>query len=638
MAVETPMLNGGPSRTGKSPKRKVADRNVRAPQGGSVSDERVRQQKQARFNPIRNLNPENLVRQIDGFNAGNLREFSLTMEAIERRDDVLQCVAPKRRKAVARRNVEVLIATGVDDTQKAEAEKHQAALKYFYENLESTNAVDQNERGGVSLLLRQMMDAVGKRYAVHEILWKFQDAPLALARDAGETAEAGETPALPGRVTAKLQFVPLQFFENRTGRLRFLETDFAVEGVTLDEGGWMVTVGDGIMEACAVAYMFKRLPMQDWLHYSAKHGMPGVHGKTDAEKGSEQWNNVRDAVATVAANFSCVTSLNEVIEKIDLSTTGELPYPSLVERMDRAMAALWRGADLSTLSAGSGEGTGASLQDDEKDLLEADDARIIEETLQRNLDAKVIEFIFGEGVKPLAYVTLAPSSADKDATSFQRDVIKAFLADGTVNDVIANLTDLKALTGSVGLPVNEEYEEPYLAVIQEGALVSGNLRRDQEGSIIGADLAEPMGTRSMTTSPQGGNEFGTQELRNGTGGKDSAAGGTPDVANEISTEGNKGNEEELLVQNSIADALGVRSTWLAPLRPYLRGLIAALQDPSKSDAELLQFLEKAHAQLPELFGDLDIRALADLLEGAMGSATVHGVRDALRHKQTLIEH
>lgn len=565
---------------------------------GRISRERIVMDRQSRFNPIRGLTPEVLSRVLEEEKAGYLRQWSRLMDAIERRDDVVACVAPKRKKAVARRNVEVLLKPGVEKEQKAQAELHQEALKYFYENLEASNAVDLNECGGVELLVRQMMDAVGKKYAVHEVLWR----------------------PTPEGLTARLQFVPLHFFENRTGKLRFLPSEFATEGEDLEEAAWMVTVGDGIMEACSVAYMFKRLPLQDWLHYCAKHGMPGVHGKVDGKPGDERWDQMVAAVAAIAANFSTVTGLNEVIEKIDLATEGTLPYPIFVERMDRAISALWRGADLSTMSAGTGEGSGASLQEDETDLLEADDAGLIGGTLNRTLDRWVIEYAFGPGTKPLAYVSLASSSADKDAVRFQRNVWEKFLGDGTVADVLANLTDLKALTGATGLPVNEEYVDPYLPVLTDRGLVTGKLLKDSEGDVIGADIEE--------SAPQPGTVTA----------KPTAEG--EDVANEeLAKSGNqeprKSNAAEELIQNSLAKAMGVRPRWLAPVKPLLRDLIIALQDPSKSDAAVLEFIERSAKRMPELCGDLNWHVLADALEAGMGTAAVHGLKDAMRHSMNV---
>ena len=120
-----------------------------------------------RFNPIRGLTPQVLSNQLDNFHLGYLSYCALTWDAIERRDDVLKGVAAKRKKDVARLKREVLALDG-----SAEAAAHAAALTDFYDHLTCVNALDLNERGGFPLLVRQMMDAVGKKYAVHEIVWR----------------------------------------------------------------------------------------------------------------------------------------------------------------------------------------------------------------------------------------------------------------------------------------------------------------------------------------------------------------------------------------------------------------------------------------------------------------------------------
>jgi hypothetical protein len=52
------------------------------------------------------------------------------------------------------------------------AREQKVALEYFYNNLSATNACDSNELREISILVRQMMDAVGKKYAVHELIFE----------------------------------------------------------------------------------------------------------------------------------------------------------------------------------------------------------------------------------------------------------------------------------------------------------------------------------------------------------------------------------------------------------------------------------------------------------------------------------
>jgi phage gp29-like protein len=352
-----------------------------------VSADVVQLALRSRFNPLRGLTPQLLSVYLDNFLLGFVGSAALVWDQIEKRDDVLRNVSSKRKKALAKYK-----RKSFQRDQSPEAAAHAQALDEFYENITVVNALDQNETGGFSLLVRQMMDAVGKYYAVHEIVW--------------QPGSAGGTPgqARDNILTAELRFVPLWFFENRTGRLQFLKLPLGgANGEPLEPGGWMITKGDGIMEACSIAYMFKNMPLKDWISYSDKFGTPGVLGQTNAAKGSEAGEALKVAVASFGQNWSGVVygadgTIKEPISLITARGEGTLPFPPLVERMDRALASLWRGSDLSTLSA---DNHGASIQEGESDILLEDDAAMISETLQLYIDRWVIWQKFG--AKPLAY-------------------------------------------------------------------------------------------------------------------------------------------------------------------------------------------------------------------------------------------
>ena len=70
------------------------------------------------------------------------------------------------------------------------------------------------------------------------------------------------------------------------------------------------------------------------------------------------------------------------------------------------MSILWRGADLGTQAhSGSGQGQGASLQGDETAALDEDRAAWLTESLA-SVSRTAIKYLFGDGVRPLAYVRL----------------------------------------------------------------------------------------------------------------------------------------------------------------------------------------------------------------------------------------
>lgn len=341
---------------------------------------------------------------LDDFDAGYLGDAARVFELLEERDDLLRGVISKRKKSVARHGWAVVTAPSLEGAEGSLAREQQKALEHFYERIECESAVDRSVQGGFKLLARQMMDAVGKRFAVHEIVWK---------------AEEGTRGANRRLVTAKFRFVPLGFFENTTGELRFLSNPHSMEGVPLAPGAWMVTTGDGLMAASATAWMFKNLSLNDWLKSCERNGTPALLGSSNSPEGSPERQQLAEALDGLVKLQSAVIGKADEVRVLDLMGGGHLPYPELVERVDRLLASLWRGADLSTLSRD--RGYGASLQEKETCALEEDDAEMLTETLNRYVDAWVIRHVFGPEAKLLAKVKVLVSPRECTRDDLQVD-------------------------------------------------------------------------------------------------------------------------------------------------------------------------------------------------------------------------
>lgn len=360
-------------------------------QASVITPQRISLALQGRWNPIRGLTPELLVSHIDAYNTGRLRSLAMLMDAIEQRDIGIKTVVAKRKKAVARLPWEILT---IDDAPEAQAAKHKETLLWFYNHVTASDVLKQDQVGGLSALIRQMMDAQGKGYACHEILWR---------------------PQARGQLSAEFRFCPVWWFESITGKLRFLPEEYALNGVDLEEGGWLVSAGDALMIPTAIAYIYKQWPLRDWSAFCEKYGLPGVIGSTDSQPGSSEWTAIATAVASLINDWSCVKAKGDEIALLEAKAGGtNLPFPPLIEYMDRKIAALWRGADLSTISQG-GESSGASLQGDEADMLLEDDAAWVEETLDRQISRTVIRYVHGDE-EPLAYLKLTtPKKRQIDA-------------------------------------------------------------------------------------------------------------------------------------------------------------------------------------------------------------------------------
>jgi phage gp29-like protein len=340
---------------------------------------------------FRGLSGETLACALDGFDRGDLRQAATMWQPMARRDDMISIVKPKREKSVSRREWQVLT---VDGSRAAKAQ--QQVLTEFWNNVRAVNAFDLNQKGGFALLVRQMMESVSFQYANHHLIWK-------PSRD---------------RLDCTFEYVPLQFFENRTGLLRFCPTGFEMEGQTLAETEWMTTVGDGLMVAGSIGYFCKRNALADFLAFSDKFGMPGLLGRTKHGKDSEGGIAMAEAVEAFGQDWAAVLygDDGQVKDPIQLiraeGGSGSLPMPLIIDRVDKRFAALWRGADLSTMSAK--DNTGASLQGGETDLIEQDDALTISEKLNE-IERIVLEFHFGAAAAatPKAYIRLiVPQSED----------------------------------------------------------------------------------------------------------------------------------------------------------------------------------------------------------------------------------
>lgn len=169
------------------------------------------------------------------------------------------------------------------------------------------------------------------------------------------------------------------------------------------------------MIATAIAYMFKTLPLRDWITYCERNGMPAFIGTTDSPAESAQWKAIVEAVRNLASDYAAVKNSSEKIEVLDLKgSQAALPYEPLVKRMDAKIAAMWRGGDLSTMSSGTrAQGRGSNRQEDEAEILLDDDVALIDETINSYVVKYACEYLFGAA--PLVrYATIVPP---KEATA-----------------------------------------------------------------------------------------------------------------------------------------------------------------------------------------------------------------------------
>ena len=531
----------------------------------TVTASRVQQYLLSRFSPIRGLTPQLLSSYLEQSDLGFLRQMALVWNKIRERDDQIGAVAIKRELRPT--DMEWGIVAREDSP---EADQHKLALEDFYDRLRVTHALEQNMRGGVALLIRLMQRAIGDKFSVFEIIWEPE----------------------PGALTAELRWIPVWFFENRTGQLRFLPYELALQGVPLEPGGWCVHVAEGLFQATAIAYLIKQMGLKYWASYAEKFGIPFLHGKTNAQFGSQEWEQFKAALAGFSSDGSILTSIAGDITALSApGGASGIPQPALVDRMDRAIARLWAGGDLSTMSRGhsgggekqsGGGGVGSNPQMENEDSLAKADAERISETLQFYVDRWVIQYRFGEGVKPLAkFVLQPPRSIDTD----REIAVDTFLM-------------------GCGVPVSiQDLLERY-------------------------DRGMPEADEPLATAPAPKPAFG--------GGMDGAPGDKSSAAN-------FGNDAGFRRYQVSSEELVARAQ-AAAIKPVRDRLVEiAKLDPEPRTAALKKLREDLPRLLKRVAGS---EALSKALEDAMGTAALIGATDAASkngggrngHRNRIAEH
>lgn len=527
---------------------------------------RVTQEQRQRFNPLRGFDPDKLVSAIDAFRVGEIGTLSRMIEELEERDDKMTISARKNRASLGRCPHQVLIVEGYAGDPRAQ--RHQEILRRFWANISVTSAFVRNERGSLRLLKQQMAHAISRRFAVHEITWQ---------------------PLPGGEITATFTLVPTYFFENKTGELRFLPYPGALDGQPMPPGEWLVTVGDGIGIAASVLAMSKRLSFNDWLLFSERCGQPGLHVATGAAEGSAPWDSLVRAVRNFGREWSLVTDNDTKLNPIQLNTGANLPYPPLVEACDKGIVTLYRGADLSTISSGAGEGTGASVQGEETNLLEQDSCELISETLNAQVDAFVIRYVTGDPL-PLAYISIAPTERPDVDQDIKIDTHLVSLG------VQLSRSDALARYGRSAYDPKNEGDAPLQQQNQPQNPGLWNERQPGGGTAAGTPLQNA------------GNP-----LQNGDQGNRGATGGRKEQAAQ-------GAETAIYEAAALEALVEARSAALAPV---IDRLLAALAEPDA--ATLAADLAALYRDLPRLAA----AAAADedsvaLLERILGDAVALG--------------
>lgn len=364
------------------------------PQTSILTDTGILNWKRSYFNPIKYLTPVYLTEVLQQFDMGIFAAAGRVLWEIMERDEVIAAVAGKRRQKAE--GFSYTIAKKPDAPQ-AIFDKHAAVLKYCYDNLRVTDALDHDEQAGVQGFFGKMNNAQGMRWQNFEMLAK--------------------PDAASGGLTFEMVACPLWMFENRLGRMRFLPFPGAYDGDEMEPMRWLVCRGLGLMKPSAIAYMNMRIPKQNWLFYTEAYATPGIIAKTNHAKGTDGYSALETVLSkALGPDFRAILTKGtggtngngDEIEKLDFGSSGQLPFKDILDWHEKKVLTLWEGGDLQSKSSETSGSVGTNAQLPNADAIEDHDALKIQEPLNFKIDPMVIAYHFGESVESAAYIKVFP--------------------------------------------------------------------------------------------------------------------------------------------------------------------------------------------------------------------------------------
>lgn len=340
------------------------------------------------------VDPAQIGAAMRNFELGYFQWSAPLLEKILGYDAMTATCAPKRWRAVSGADWEI---STIDDSE--EARRQADFLDDFYKSFVASEAEALDMRGGVETLTHHLVQAQAFKYAAAEIVW-----------EPARTAKGEAT------YHARAIHCPLRFFEATQRRLRILVDSASSAGEPLDERNWIVACAPGtpLLLPTMLLFLLKMTPLEDWAVTVETFAVPFVIGKTTAQPGDEAWNALEDIVRNAKNRFGGVVGKDVELQIVNGITQGAAsPHRELVEYIDRAIAALWRGGDLSTISA-AGDAVGANPQQDETDAMARADKLFVEGVLAQ-LSEKFLRLVFGAETRPKAFFRFSQSDEEQAA-------------------------------------------------------------------------------------------------------------------------------------------------------------------------------------------------------------------------------
>jgi hypothetical protein len=452
-----------------------------SPAGGTTLERHVKTANRWRenYNPLRGLVISTVVSMLEAGERGEYANLQWLYRSVEKRFPTLRALIKRWRGAMGKLDWQVkVIAELPPGASEAMAQKQQETLRTAYERIdnlrEAINFLMHKEFRGYAHLNKHRATGGEHDGAVVHLepidQWNWVKDP--------QTCE---------------------WFYNREAN-PVSHTYFRSRGDTAIKAGhpdFIIGLEDmPVSEIAVILFLRANLCEKDWDGFIELFGIerPNVIGPPNVPKDKEdEYLEAAERIANGEGGY--LPNGSEVVYPGQRSQGGA-PFKERLDYIQEQLVLAGTSGQLTMLSKPTGIGQGASGEHaDVFEELAANAASEISEIFQKQFDREVLAAEHPN--EPVCvYFELGDSDAiDEEDRKFLREVWRGFQSDGTTNDIMANVTNIRDLTEVVGLPVNPEYEEPYLPVRDEkGGMVTGEVLKDAEGDVVGGkaeEAAEP---------------------------------------------------------------------------------------------------------------------------------------------------
>jgi phage gp29-like protein len=343
------------------------------------------------------LTPQRMAAILRAAEQDQPRDYLTLAEEMEERDCHYISVLGTRKRALTR--LDIVIEEGAEDGSTKEIADEVRRL---------------TERPVFLDLIGDLVDALGKGYAVAEILW--------------DTSGSRWMPA-------EFVFRDQRFFlfDRLTRRKLRLAVDGSLEGEPLPPFKFVghvprlksgVPIRGGLAKPAAWAFIFKSYTLKDWAAFAEVYGMPIRVGKYGPNASSEDRQKLLAAVRNIGTDAAAIIPETMTIEFVEagkgVSTGGAAVFSGLTDYLDKQISKLVLGQTMTTDDGASL--AQAKVHQTVRVDIQAADAVQLENTINRDIVRPFIDLNWGpQQVYPR--ITL-PVAENEDLTALAGNLAK----------------------------------------------------------------------------------------------------------------------------------------------------------------------------------------------------------------------